>query len=281
MSNPAPELPPHLSDTEPVSPDELAMLTESITTDADERAVTDAEVAAQLVDTMRALPPEEGGFRITDAALAEWALAHIVNIDREVDVFTEQRKEWEARIGLWFAQATRAHLARRAFFVHHLTGYAAEYRAEDPKHHKTLVLPSGAIKSTETKPKVVVAADKDAEDELIGWLGEHVPGDLYDTVVRTTEKVLLLELRKLCKVETMTRHELDKLLAYTYDEVAEGDEPVLPERTPEEAAQLVDVVVYEGPDATGETVRRVVDRGAEASELELSFTVAPAKRLDQ
>lgn len=118
-------------------------------------------------------PQQAKAWRIHDDGAAEWAMAHVARADDELAQLKAQAAEWTieaedrlARIRQWFDHRAARHLATRLFMEAHLRRYALERRAEDPKHAKTLVLPSGAVRTVEHQPKAAVAD----EDAVVTWV---------------------------------------------------------------------------------------------------------------
>lgn len=133
---------------------------------------------------------------VTDMGSAEWAMSHLAAIAANQRALDEQRQAYMDRINRWHEQASKRLASRAQFFEGHLTEYAAQHRALDPKRNKTLALPSGVVKSTEAKPTATVVN----EAEVITWARDHLEDEQLGEVVQTTEKVMLTPLRKLVEI---------------------------------------------------------------------------------
>jgi hypothetical protein len=198
-SQPLDHLPPALTlDEEPMSEEEVQALAEWLVERADEAGVDPEAAASDLVGIAGeapafaqdyiAAPPQPAArhWRIDGPGSAEWSMAHVAQATARLRALEEQRDGYIERITHWFTQAARAEQARLAFFEAHLERYAVEWRAEDPKHNKTLTLPSGkvATRAYDAKP----AVEDDAA--VIAWAKTHLEGDELASVVRTKETVI-------------------------------------------------------------------------------------------
>ena len=183
-------IPPELATDEP--PFTLDALDKALEISERLGSASDEE-AAQLANLADAQPL---AWCITDSGAAEWAMAHVAQIDANVAQLDEQRSAYVDRITRWHSDAVRRLLQRRAFFANHLERFAAEYRAADPKRHKTLRLPSGEVRSTDHKPVVEI---RDA-DTLVAWAKTKLPAEQAAVVVKTTETPMVGELRKVARV---------------------------------------------------------------------------------
>jgi hypothetical protein len=192
-------------------PPELALDVEPFDLDQLDRAVEDTPdpVAAWADDDPDDYEPDKAAvmrWHITDDEGAEWAMSHVNGIYANAQALADQRDAYIARINRHHAEAMKRLDARRRFFEQHLILYAAQYRARDPKRNKTLHLPSGVVRSTETQAKVAVADDVTVAD----WALSHLEGDQHEAVVKTTTKVMLGELRKVAVVgQRVWGHVLD------------------------------------------------------------------------
>lgn len=175
---------------------------------ADEAAGTEfdgtaepADVLAYLVDgaTFHRAPPEQATrWTVTDDGSAEWAMGHVLRADQALAELQAQAQVWRdeaderiRRIAQWFAHGAKRHLATRAFMDAHLSAYALDRRAADPKHNKTLVLPSGVVKTTEAKPKAEVV-DPDA---VVAWAVQLGGERLADIAPEQPRKLYVNALR--------------------------------------------------------------------------------------
>lgn len=182
-------IPPELTvDSEPFDPGELDAILAGYD-DADMALLFDSWADDNPDDYV----PERAAvmrWTITDDDLAEWAMAHVAQIDAGLEQLAEQKRERIARINRWHDAATRRLTQRRGFFAHHLTQYAAAFRARDPKRNKTLHLTNGVVSSSEAQPKVVVGN----ATTIIRWAVEHMTTD--DLLAIVKNDVLVSELRK-------------------------------------------------------------------------------------
>lgn len=182
-------LPPELAvNAPPIEPDVLDAAIE-LWSDA---AQTDLEPSSAV---------EIAAYRwqITDTGSAEWAMRQVVAATEEAREIRMQAQEWRRRIDEWEEHELRRPESRAAFFSGHLERYALERRLADEKQ-KTLVLPAGSVATTRSAPKLVV----DDELALLAWLRDHVPVDVRDRVVKTTETVRLTELREVAELVPFT-----------------------------------------------------------------------------
>lgn len=162
-----------------------------VAADAEDAALDAGALARDVLDTVRDGDGDElGRWQITDDGAAEWAMRHVVALNVERSQLAAQADEWVRRIRLWFDQAARPIDAKIGFFTSHLERYALRRRAEDPKV-KTIALPSGRVATRASSPTVAVYD----EEQLLAWCKENLEPDEAATVIRTTEKVLVAELR--------------------------------------------------------------------------------------
>lgn len=137
-------------------------------------------------------------FSIGDDEVAEWAMSHVAAIDANVSMLVQQRDAYVARIERHHAAAVKRLAGRRAFLEAHLIGYASAFRARDPKRNKTLHLPSGVVKSTESRPVPEIAPDGD--DAVVAWAREHYTGERLDELVKVTTRPMVGEIKKETRV---------------------------------------------------------------------------------
>lgn len=128
---------------------------------------------------------------------AEWALRMLASIEDELRAIDEQFALWYAKIAEAHKQARTRPAGRAGFFRSHLEAYGISRRRAEPKMTPTIALPSGEIGTKQPKKPTVELVD---EDVALAWLAENVPEELYDTLVKVTTKLLILELRKWVKV---------------------------------------------------------------------------------
>lgn len=146
---------------------------------------------------------------VTDDGSAEWAMAKYATADAELARLQAQAAVWQAeaeerlaRIRQWFDHRARRHQATKAFMEAHLVRYALDRRDADPKHNKTLVLPSGAVKTTEQQPKAAVAD----EAALVAWVTCWYPQAAAEVCPPVPPKVYVRPLRELTTVVEVIDH---------------------------------------------------------------------------
>lgn len=143
---------------------------------------------------------------------AEWAGRRLALAAEEVARLQEQANEWAARIGHWFEQASKRPRQRVGFFEDRLADYAL--RVREAGGPSSLVLPSVTVGTTLHKPAVKVEDDARLADYLAiaGTNGTQEGFDAWnrawasvdfeeDDLVKTTQKVFVVPLRKLVHVE--------------------------------------------------------------------------------
>ena len=142
------------------------------------------------------MPPKARTWRITDDGSAEWAMAHFTQAEDELASLRAQADVWAEKIAAWFEHRAKPLHAKQAFFGGHLMAHALRRREDDPKA-KTLVLPSGAVKTTEHKPRAVV----ENEQAVIAWADLTLPPDeAIDVAPYQPRKVYVNPLRDHVKV---------------------------------------------------------------------------------
>lgn len=166
---------------------------------ADDAGVDVTVPAADLADPASepddpALPEAARRWRITDDGSAEWAMRHVAGAEADLERLGAQAADWAERISEWFRHQSKPLLAKRAFFQAHLERYALEVRAADPKR-KSVVLPSGVVKTHASSPRVQVADPEAA----LAWAREHDPA-----AVKVVEDVLVSKLEHAHVAELVT-----------------------------------------------------------------------------
>lgn len=243
------------------------------------------------MDDPVALAPEVAAFQIDSDDLAEWAMAHVAEIDAGLRLLEEQTEARLARIRRHSEAASSRLLRRREFFEAHLVAYAREFRSRDPKRNKTLSLPSGRVSSVESQAEVTVRDD----EAVAAWARSTLPDDLIAQVVKVTTKVLVPQLRKHAEVAQRAcgirlgldcEHQLDVPLA---DE--NGEATIIP--TGADDAPIWRCPFCEPDPIEGEPARTVVHAetlyepvvrdalmqeipGAEVAPGRITFTVQPS-----
>lgn len=117
-------------------------------------------------------------WQIEDHGAAEWALRRLAEARANIAALEEQAAAWNRRIDEWTAKALAPLLNREQFFVANLEDYGLRVREASADEVKTLVLPSGKVKTTSHGPKVKVG-DPHGFDE---WAAANPD----DELVRTT-----------------------------------------------------------------------------------------------
>lgn len=145
-------------DEPPISDGDLAQLFDAAVALAADCAI-DPDAAVEQLAADETAPR----WAISDLGGAEWAMRHVAEADAELASLGAQRDEWVRRIGAWFDQATAGQLARRAFFAGHLERWGVAQRLATGK--ATFTVPSGVVRTRETKPKVAVRD----EAAIIEW----------------------------------------------------------------------------------------------------------------
>lgn len=175
-------------------PPELAAPDPGLTTWLDDlvRTAVDLadEAAIDVDDAVHQLHQEHPRWRCEDDGGAEWALRHVVRADQELQHLQAQANDWAARIQQWFDHRAKPLLATKAFMEGQLTRYALDRRDQDPKI-KSLVLPSGAVRTTAHKPAVTVAD----EAEVLRWLHDQGGVLLQDVAPEQPRRVYVNPLR--------------------------------------------------------------------------------------
>lgn len=187
-------IPPELTvEVEPFSLEQLDEFLESWSETPPDEVTPDDEPAGPVATFVR-----DG---IVDDDLAEWAMAHVAAIAANAKLLTEQTKARLDRIQRHHDAAAKRLEQRRAFFEAALIAYGQRFRARDPKHNKTLHLPSGTVKSTASQPAVEVEPDR--AEELIAWADgryRDAPETLAE-IVQTTRKPMVSALRKVATIQ--------------------------------------------------------------------------------
>lgn len=214
----ADQIPPELAlDDQPFTLDELDQVLHRQQITGDPREADDVDAS------------EVERWTITDEGSAEWAMAHYAAIQANIKALDEQAEAYVDRITRWHDSAFARLARRRDFFEGRLVAYAAEFRARDPKHNKTLHLPSGQVGSTESRPKAKV----DDEAALIEWARQHLTDEQLAEVVQVTEKAMVSALRKLVTIVRRPRG-YQVVLECGHDHLVPVESPDGDVRTPEQ-----------------------------------------------
>ncbi len=194
-------LPPFLAvEEEPLSTTQLAEFAGAVSVVAAEVHVSIPEAVEHLVTNPEFIDDESEAvqrWQISGLDTADWAMRKLAETEQKRRVVIQQAQEWRNRIDAWLTAELSPLEARAAFFEYHLERYALAQREADPKA-KSLRLPSGTVRTTSKGPKVIVAD----EEAVIEWAKSSL-GDRAASVVRTTERVMVGELKEVVRmVET-------------------------------------------------------------------------------
>lgn len=201
-----PPLPPEVVNPDD-GPDWVDALMDYAVGLAAESASDPAEVGAYLANWVEdtgwddLAPPPAQRWRVTDDGKAEWAMAHVVDAEVQLQQLGAQADAWAQRIRQWFDHRAKPLQAKAAFFSAHLERYALDLRDQDPKA-RTLTLPSGAVKTTEQKAKAAV------EDEaaVVAWVTCWFPEQVAAVCPPVQPKVYVNPLRQLTHVVEVIDH---------------------------------------------------------------------------
>lgn len=186
-------IPPELAvDVEPIPADLLERWTNYVIETASDAGLDPEAIAATLTTDEAYVPEVIRRFVVDDDSKAEWAMRHVAAVVEDRGRLQSQAEEWSERIAQWFAQRDQPLATREAFFRSHLEQYALAVREASGGKTKSVTLPSGRVATTATGPKIVV----ESELELLSWVRENLEPDQVAVVIKTTEKVLVSELRE-------------------------------------------------------------------------------------
>lgn len=150
-------------------------------------------------------PPAEAlvrtaGWRIRSLDEAEWAGRRLSASHQEIDALRVQASEWRARIDEWERSVTEPARRRLEFFERALAAFGLERRAEDEKRNKSTVVPSARVATRASRVGGEVAVVD--EDKVLAWAVDALDQATYERVIKTVEKVLVSELRKIATIST-------------------------------------------------------------------------------
>jgi hypothetical protein len=131
---------------------------------------TAPEIAAKVEPQAHSHPLH--GWRPASQDQAEWAMARLVEIERELRKIRIDHDEWADRVEQSRRSATRGLEYRSRFFTEALRGYGITWREEAPDLRGTLHLPSGVVETTVPR-KPVVQLVPARRGELVAWLREQ------------------------------------------------------------------------------------------------------------
>ncbi len=139
------------------------------------------------------LPEASEGYQPADLGEAEWAMRMLARLKaRELEV-RAQAEAWARPILEW----EQGELARLApgldLFGKALEQFGIEERRRRPRE-ATVRLPSGQIPTTMAKKPTIKVADEEA---VIAWALENLSGEEFDRCIKTVQRPLELELRRI------------------------------------------------------------------------------------
>jgi len=155
----------------------------------------DALVDAINSGSWAAVPAEAAEYVPATIGEAEWSARHLADLEQQEAEVEQQAAVWQAQIDGWKEDKLRRLRTGLDLFRRQLEAYALRERELNPKQ-KTTRLPSAEISTRQEHEAKVVLDDEEA---VIAWAQETLSGDEYDRVIKTVEKVLISELRKLVK----------------------------------------------------------------------------------
>lgn len=120
------------------------------------------------------LPEEERRWEITGTATATWAMARLSDVARKEQQIRQDAQDLRDQINQWEADQLRKPTRDRNFFEGQLVEYARKWRAEDPKHNKTLKLVTGSVETKERKnPTLKMPTDSTGKELLANWMRDY------------------------------------------------------------------------------------------------------------
>lgn len=176
----------------PQIPPDLALERAPFDLETLDRAVDELEHGDGTVDVPESATGMVRRWEIADDGAAEWALRHLAAIEHERAAIQEQADLWFDQIHQWLNGELARVRPRAEFFEGHLKRYGLQVRADDPRR-ATVSLPSGKISTRVPSGPV---ADVEDEEKVIEWAAGSLTDEDYAAVIRTTQKALIVELRK-------------------------------------------------------------------------------------
>jgi hypothetical protein len=191
MSDPALDVPPDVADQDDVlSIDEI---------DDYADVTAPGSVLHSLADKDAALAVHAAhGWQIGTTRQAEWAMAQIRAAELQLAEIDDQADERIMRIHEWRDRVSGRLERRRAVLEGKLLDFARRWHETDPKTNRTLILPSGEVKTRQHRKGTVVVSD---EQTALAWVhaarraGMLTP-DQAEACYREEVKVFVSELRK-------------------------------------------------------------------------------------
>lgn len=122
----------------------------------------------EWADTLE--PERAERWQITGTETAAWAMGKVAAAHADLDELKRQAAEWKQRVDEWLEHESAPLVRRIEFFSGHLERYALDVREADPKK-KSLVLPSGVVKTRVSNPRVEVVDD----EAFVEWAAVNAP----------------------------------------------------------------------------------------------------------
>ena len=132
-------------------------------------------------------PDEEAvaeSWHVEDLSSAEWAMRRVAKATKEIADIDAAAQQWHQEIEDWRDKVAKRPNQTIEFFSEHLARYARKAR-EANEDNKTLVLPSGEVRTRSSKEKIVV----DDVEAALEWARTAAPD-----AIKTTESLLVKEL---------------------------------------------------------------------------------------
>ncbi len=123
-------------------------------------------------------------WHVEDLGSAEWAMRRVAKATQELAEIDAAEQQWREEIDEWRAKVAKRPNQTVEFFTEHLSRFARNRRAIN-EDKKTLVLPSGEVRTKISKEKIVV----DDKQAAIEWARTGAPD-----AIKITESLLVSEL---------------------------------------------------------------------------------------
>lgn len=158
------------------------------------------EVAAGAAETDRS----EGRFVVQDDQTAEWAMRVVRAAADDIAEATHDLSVWQDQLERWFNQRTTRSRIITAYLGDMLSTYQRARREADERN-KTLVLPSGRVKTSRPKNTVLV----NDEDLALKWAKTNAPD-----AVKTVESLMVSKLPE--TIQLMVAKDADGVITDTW-----------------------------------------------------------------
>lgn len=137
------------------------------------------EDAVAAIIEERTVPARVGSFEINSLNAAEWAMRHLLDIERAEAEMEAAHAEWLAQVTASRDAERKRYAARKKVFTPALEQYAKNRRAEDEKNNKSTRVASGVIKTSKaSKPKIGVANP----DAVLSFARASLPRAAYEAI---------------------------------------------------------------------------------------------------